>query len=82
MISCDKIVDYKECTILDYSFDDRLLWESVRLTPDNFIDKRLRLNGIYYRYECDLPLKLGDQVVITGFKGNILRLQKEKGEKR
>ncbi|BDR56121.1 NfeD family protein [Xylocopilactobacillus apis] len=62
---------------MDYNFDDRLLWESVILDKENFHDDRLRLNGIYYRYESRMPLKLGDTVIITGTKGNILILEKK-----
>lgn len=62
---------------MDYNFDDRLLWESITLNSDNFLGDRLCLNGIYYRYECSSSLKLGDQVIITGIKGNILLLEKD-----
>ncbi|BDR58200.1 NfeD family protein [Xylocopilactobacillus apicola] len=61
---------------MDYNFDDRLLWESVELTKENFHDNLLRLNGIYYRYECSTPLKIGETVIITGIKGNVLLLEK------
>lgn len=61
---------------MSYNFDDRLLWESVTLTSENFQHDMIRLNGIYYFYQCVFPLNIGDNVIITGVKGNVLILEK------
>jgi membrane protein implicated in regulation of membrane protease activity len=62
---------------MGYNFDDRLLWESVTLTSENFQHDLIRLNGIYYFYQSPIPLSIGDRVIVTGIKGNVLFLEKE-----
>ena len=63
--------------MVEYNFDDRLLWESFDLSEDNYVDDLIKINGIYYRYQSTFPLKIGDRVIVIGVRGNVLILKKD-----
>lgn len=62
-----------------YNFDDRLIGQTISVSPDNYINGMLKVNGIYYA--VDQTLSFGSSVTITAVTGNklsVTSLPKEK----
>lgn len=62
-----------------YNFDNRLIGVTISVSPDNYVDGMLKVNGIYYA--VDPPLSFGSSVTITAVTGNklsVTSLPKEK----
>lgn len=55
-----------------YNFDNRLIGMSLKITPDNYVDNMLKINGIYYA--VDQILLIGYHVTITAVVGNKLSI--------
>lgn len=62
--------------IVSYNFDQRLLHQTFVLDHDNYDVDMLRVNGIYYQLQSDVPVSIGDVVYVADIVGNQLIVQK------
>lgn len=62
-----------------YSFDNRLIGITINVTKDNYIEKMLKFNGIYYRTDQDISIN--DHIIITEINGNKLSIKKLNNKK-
>lgn len=61
---------------MSYNFDQRLLHQTFVLDHDNYDVSMLRVNGIYYQLQSDVPVSIGDVVYVADIVGNQLIVQK------
>ncbi|MCQ9619297.1 hypothetical protein WDV13_00595 [Weissella cibaria] len=61
---------------MSYNFDQRLLHQTFVLDHDNYDVDMLRVNGIYYQLQSDVPVSIGDVVYVADIVGNQLIVQK------
>lgn len=61
---------------MSYNFDQRLLHQTFVLDHDNYDVGMLRVNGIYYQLQSDVPVSIGDVVYVSDIVGNQLIVQK------
>ena len=61
---------------MSYNFDQRLLHQTFVLDHDNYDVDMLRVNGIYYQLQSDVPVSIGDVVYVAEIVGNQLIVQK------
>jgi hypothetical protein len=61
---------------VSYNFDQRLLHQTFVLDHDNYDVDMLRVNGIYYQLQSDVPVSIGDVVYVADIVGNQLIVQK------
>lgn len=61
---------------MSYNFDQRLLHQTFVLDHDNYDVDMLRVNGIYYQLQSDVPVSIGDAVYVADIVGNQLIVQK------
>ena len=61
---------------MSYNFDQRLLHQTFVLDHGNYDVDMLRVNGIYYQLQSDVPVSIGDVVYVADIVGNQLIVQK------
>lgn len=61
---------------MSYNFDQRLLHQTFVLDHDNYDVDMLRVNGIYYQLQSNVPVSIGDVVYVADIVGNQLIVQK------